>query len=221
MKRLAHTQVWPVLRYLLWIAPATAASRSASSSTRNGALPPSSSATFFTVPAHCAMSSLPTGVEPVNESLRTLALPVNSPPMATASPVTTLNTPARNARALRELRHRQCGIGRLRRGFHDERAAGGERRARLARDHRGGEIPRRDGGDDADGLAQHHDAFVGLVAGDDVAVDALAFLGEPFDERGRVGDLALRFRQRLALLGGHDDREIVEVRQHEVEPACA
>jgi hypothetical protein len=37
---------------------------------------------------------LPTGVEPVNESLRTLSLPVNSPPIATASPVTTLKTPA-------------------------------------------------------------------------------------------------------------------------------
>ena len=57
-------------------------------------MPPSSSATFFTVRAHCAMSSLPTGVEPVNESLRTLLLPVNSPPISTASPVTTLKMPA-------------------------------------------------------------------------------------------------------------------------------
>ena len=40
------------------------------------------------------MSSLPTAVEPVNDSLRTLSLPVNSPPMAAASPVTTLITPA-------------------------------------------------------------------------------------------------------------------------------
>mgnify|MGYP003694098813 CR=1 FL=1 len=98
-------------------------------------------------------------------------------------------------------------------------ATGGERRRRLARDHRRGKIPRRDRGDHADRLAQHHDAFVGLVAGNDVAVEALAFLGEPLDERSRVGDLALRFRQRLALLGGHDDGEIVDVREHEVEPA--
>ena len=82
MKRFAHTQVWPVLRYLLAIAPATAASRSASSNTMNGALPPSSSDTFFIVPAHCAISSLPIAVEPVNDSLRTSGLPVSSPPIA-------------------------------------------------------------------------------------------------------------------------------------------
>ena len=91
----------------------------------------------------------------------------------------------------------------------------------LARDHRRGKIPRRDRGDHADGLAQHHDAFVGLVPGNDVAVDAFAFFGEPLDERGRVGDLALRLRQRLALLGGHDDGEIVDVGHHQIEPACA
>ncbi len=127
-------------------------------------MPPSSSATFFTVPAHCDMSSLPTGVEPVNDSLRTLSLPVNSPPIATASPVTTLNTPAGMparcaSSAIASAENGVCGAG-----LHDDRAAGGERRPGLARDHGGREIPRRDGGDDADGLSQHHDAFVRLVA---------------------------------------------------------
>ena len=93
-RRLAHTQVWPEFRYLLTMAPATAASRSASSKTMNGALPPSSIETFFTVCAHWASSSLPVAVEPVNVSLRTSGLPVISPPMARASPVTTLTTPA-------------------------------------------------------------------------------------------------------------------------------
>jgi len=41
-----QTQVWPALRYLLAIAPSTALSRSASSKTMNGALPPSSSESF-------------------------------------------------------------------------------------------------------------------------------------------------------------------------------
>ena len=72
--RLAQTQVWPVLRYLDMIAPSTAASRSASSNTMNGALPPSSIETFFTVPAHCSISSLPISVEPVKVSLRTIGL---------------------------------------------------------------------------------------------------------------------------------------------------
>ena len=77
--RFAVTQVWPVLRYFEAIAPSTAASRSASSNTMSGALPPSSSDTFFTVPAHCDIRSLPTSVEPVNDSLRTVGFDVSSP----------------------------------------------------------------------------------------------------------------------------------------------
>src|SRR3546814_4513474 len=66
-RRLAHTQVCPVLRYLLAMAPSTAASRSASSNTMNGALPPSSIETRFMSSAHCAISRLPTAVEPRSE----------------------------------------------------------------------------------------------------------------------------------------------------------
>src|SRR5688572_30536512 len=92
--RLAHTHVWPALRYFDAIAPFTAASRSASSNTMNGALPPSSSDTFLIVPAHCDISSLPTAVEPVKLSLRTSGLLVNSPPIGFGSPVTTETIPA-------------------------------------------------------------------------------------------------------------------------------
>src|SRR5471030_1092996 len=92
--RLAQTQVWPVLRYLDAIAPSTAASRSASSKTIKGALPPSSIETFFTVLAHCCISNLPISVEPVKDSLRTIGLEDISPPIAEAEPVTTLSTPA-------------------------------------------------------------------------------------------------------------------------------
>ncbi len=60
-----------------------------------GALPPSSSDTFFTVSADWRIRILPTSVEPVKDSLRTIGLAVSSPPMATGSdPVTMLNTPA-------------------------------------------------------------------------------------------------------------------------------
>ncbi len=51
-KRLVQTQVWPALRYFEATAPATAASRSASSNTINGALPPSSMLVFLMVGAH-------------------------------------------------------------------------------------------------------------------------------------------------------------------------
>src|SRR5712672_4779465 len=91
--RLAHTQVWPALRYFEAIAPLTAASISASSKTINGALPPSSSDSFLTVPAHCSISNLPTSVEPVKVNLRTIGFEVISPPISLEPPVTQENTP--------------------------------------------------------------------------------------------------------------------------------
>ena len=58
-----------------------------------GALPPSSSPTFFTVEAACCIRSLPTGVEPVKPMKRTAGWLVITPPIAWASPVTMLSTP--------------------------------------------------------------------------------------------------------------------------------
>ena len=59
----------------------------------NGALPPSSSESFFTVRAHCSISSLPTSVDPVNDTFFTIGFDVISPPISEADPVITLSTP--------------------------------------------------------------------------------------------------------------------------------
>jgi hypothetical protein len=80
----------------------------------------------------------------VNDSLRTIGLPVISAPMAfgvaghdvntpRGTPARSASTPARAPRA--------AWLSR----FDDDRAARGERRADLAGDHRGREVPRRDG----------------------------------------------------------------------------
>ena len=205
------------------IAPSTAASRSASSKTRNGALPPSSSETFFTVPAHCAISSFPISVEPVKESLRTAGFEVSSPPItgaSSASPVTTWSTPSGTPASRGEVGERQRGQRRLLGGLDDDRAAGGERRRGLAGDHRGGKVPGRDPGGDADRLLQDDDPLVGLVRRDRVAVDALRLLAEPLEERRRVGDLAARLRQRLALLAREQPCQLLLPLEHQVrEPA--
>src|SRR6201990_3047801 len=99
--RLAQTQVWPAFRYFDAVAPLTAISMSASSKTMNGALPPSSIEVFLTVAAHCSISNLPTSVEPVKVSLRTIGFEVSSPPISPDGPVTQektpLGTPARSA----------------------------------------------------------------------------------------------------------------------------
>jgi hypothetical protein len=60
----------------------------------NGALPPSSSDTFLSVSAAWRISSLPTRVDPVKVILRTSSRAIQAPPIAAASPDTTLTTPA-------------------------------------------------------------------------------------------------------------------------------
>ena len=71
-----------------------ASSRSASSNTMKGALPPSSIVVRLSVGAHCSSSSLPTAVLPVKLSLRTSGLPVSSAPISWGLPTTTLKQPA-------------------------------------------------------------------------------------------------------------------------------
>ena len=78
--RLAQTQVWPELRNLHAIAPLTAVSRSASSKTMKGALPPSSKDSFFSVSEDCFINSFPTPVDPVNDTFRTVGLDVRASP---------------------------------------------------------------------------------------------------------------------------------------------
>ena len=68
--RLAAVQASPMFRILAAMAPSTALSRSASSNTMNGAFPPSSMEVRRTFCAASAMRRLPTGVEPVKETLR-------------------------------------------------------------------------------------------------------------------------------------------------------
>ena len=75
-KRLAAVHASPMLRILAITAPSTASSTSASSKTRNGALPPSSIDTRRMLWADCSISLRPTSVEPVNDSLRSRASPM-------------------------------------------------------------------------------------------------------------------------------------------------
>mmetsp|Transcript_31158 Transcript_31158/g.74065 ORF Transcript_31158/g.74065 Transcript_31158/m.74065 type:complete len:360 (+) Transcript_31158:422-1501(+) len=91
--RLAHMHVCPAFRKAERAAPEAARSRSASSKTMSGALPPSSSETFLTVSAAPAISFFPTAVDPVKPIFLTASDARSVLPMAFASPVTTLMTP--------------------------------------------------------------------------------------------------------------------------------
>ena len=124
----------------------------------------------------------------------------------------------RQAGTLPEFGDRQraqgCEFGRL----DDDGAAGGQGRADLACDHRDRKVPRRDRGAHTHRLLDDEVALVGVGGRNRLAVDALAFLGEPLDEAGAVHHLALGFDERLALLGGNDPGQVVGVIDHEVEP---
>ena len=85
-----HT--WPWLNQMASTTPSTTLSRSALSKTTNGDLPPSSSESFFPLPAVAWRMRRPTSVEPVKAILsmpgwRTIASPTFP------SPVTMLTTP--------------------------------------------------------------------------------------------------------------------------------
>ena len=158
--------------------PATASSSRASSNTMNGALPPSSKEIFLTVSAHCAMSFLPTAVDPVNDSLRTVGLPVSSPAHARGSRGRDHVQHAR--RQLRPIGQRRQGQGRQgrRRGRLDHHsAAGGQGRCAFAHDHAVRKVPRRDRADHADGLAHDQDALVCGQGRHHVAVHPPRLLG--------------------------------------------
>ena len=94
-KRLAAVHASPMLRILASMAPSTAASRSASANTRNGALPPSSIESRSSCCADCSTSFCPTDVEPVNDSFRAresrMSGSISAPDFRVG---TTLSTPA-------------------------------------------------------------------------------------------------------------------------------
>ena len=121
-------------------------------------------------------------------------------------------------RALSQFTQRQRRKRCLRCGLDDHGATGGKRRAGLARDHRIGKVPRRHRRAHADRLLDDDDALIGRLRRNHVAIHALAFLGEPFDERCAIANFAARFGQRLALLQRHQHGQIFGIGHHQLEP---
>jgi len=54
------------------------------------------------------------------------------------------------------------------------------------------------------------------VGRNDLAIEALRLLPKPLEEACGIGDLGPRFGERLALLGGHQARQIFLVGEHQV-----
>ena len=107
-----------------------------------------------------------------------------------------------HARLLQDRHQRQHGEGRVGGGLEHDRAAGGERRADLARRHGGGEIPRRYQHRDAGRLVMNEDAGAGSRGARNLADVAHRFFRVPAEELGGIGDLAAGIGQCLAVLDG-------------------
>ena len=133
--------------------------------------------------------------------------------------VTTLIDPGGHAGPFGKFRQRQRGEGRQLSRLHHHRAAGAERRADLAREHGGWEIPRRDRRRDADRLFEHEQATVGRTRYH-VAIDAPALFREPLDKAARIGDLPARFGERLAHFRRDDARQPLLIGHDQFEPAA-
>ena len=206
-----------MFRILALNAASTARSRSASSSTRNGALPPSSIDVRRTPRAACASRSLPTSVDPVNDSLRMTPLSsISGTTSAARLVVHDAQHTLREAGLGQDLRERQRAERGLRRRLQDADAPGRDRRTQLAGAHGQREVPRDDQQRRADRLLDLQ------VAGGPVgpvgvpAVDADGLLGEPAEELRRVRDLAAGLGQGLAHLEGHQERELLGALDHQL-----
>ncbi len=124
----------------------------------------------------------------------------------------------REAGLLGQRSQRQRGQRGFGGGLEHHGAARGQRRRNLAGDHGAGEIPGRDGAGHPDRLADCQQTRIAARRGNGLAIDALGFLGIELDEGGGIGDLAAGLCQRLALLGGEDQREVIAIGNDQVEP---
>ena len=117
-----------------------------------------------------------------------------------------------------EFAERQCRVGRCGRGTRHHGASRRKGGSGLAGYHGIREVPRGNAGHHAHRFLGDHDAAIGQRGRDHVAVRALAFFREPFDERCAVEDLAARLREGLALFRGHDDGEVFLMLEHQFVP---
>ena len=93
-RRVVIAQPWPACIDAVKAAIEHAPARSASSSTRNADLPPSSRNTFFNVAAPSAITARPVLVDPVNDTMSTLGSFESSAPTLWSLAVMMLTTPA-------------------------------------------------------------------------------------------------------------------------------
>ena len=120
MMRSVDMQIWPWFMNALNAAALTASSRSASSSTTKGALPPSSSNAGLRCRAAISATTRPTRVEPVKFTRRTTGALISASTIVAASAgalVTTFTTPPSIPASLRIFPISPCVTGHISEAF--------------------------------------------------------------------------------------------------------
>ena len=130
-----------------------APARSASSSTRNADLPPSSKNTFLMVAAPSLITLRPVAVDPVNETMSTRGSLASSAPTPWSLEVTMLTTPGgKSVCSAMSSPSTRRAPGCVRGGLQHDGVSGGQRGPDLGEVDLVREVPRGDRADDADGL---------------------------------------------------------------------
>ena len=179
-------------------AMSTAVSRSASAKTMLGFLPPSSRATFFTVPAAAAITARPVARPPVNDTRSTRGSATSGPPTSGPVPGTRLATPSGTpASARRSMRRSEVdGVSSL--GLSTKVQPGGEGRRHLPRGLQQRVVPGRDEGAHPDRLVDDPADHVGPAGVDDPSRVLGRHPAVVAEHRGHVVDVGLALHQPLA-----------------------
>ena len=206
----SDVQRWPAVPKPANSAPSTARSRSASSITTIGFLPPSSRHGDCRWRPQSAPISAPTADEPVKPTLSTSrSSSARSSPRERRRAVglDEVQHALRHAAGVQELRHRAADrravLGRL----PDDRVAAQDRRHEVPRRHRAGEVAGGDDRRDADRRAEREQLLVGHLGRDRLAVQPAALAEEEVARVDDLLDLAERLRVRLADLARDQARE--------------
>ena len=159
----------------------------------------------------------PTSVEPVKDSFRTRgSASIADTTVAGLSRGQHIHHAGRNAGLFHQGGDRERGQRGLAGRLQDDGAACGQRRADLAGGHGGGEVPRGDQHGDPDGLVDHDDLVRAAGSGLDIAADPDGLLGVPAEELRRVKHLTAGVGQRLAVLGGDQQRQFLDPINHQL-----
>ena len=156
------------------------------------------------------MISWPVVVSPVNATLPIPGCAAIEAPAVPPGPVTTLRTPARDARLQRQLAETERRQRRVRRRLEDRGVARGKGRCHLPRGHQQREVPRHDQPHDPDRLAQGQ-VQAGLRHRDGLAVDLVRGPGVVVEDEARPDDLAAGAGDRLAAVAALQPRELLAV----------